>query len=365
MARNEQLPSLVDGIQKGANGGDQVVDPVPGGFFRSGNGPLGLLDVVQPEVGSILGVHLLAGALGIRPLVHLRLVPVPADQGVFGPGFHAAVGSLLAEYRGLQAGTKVEETVDDQPGVVLLRSQRFQRGTPGNHLLHFRFGKEPQYGKMLAPSARDLAAETVDRSSLESAPFPPVQLAAGLLNVPLGPLQVAAGKNHAPLLAGLHHGVGVRQAGRDGFVGGDPFDSSLGAGDDRILHELGGSDNGGDVGHRLLQHGGRILVERLDSETLADHLAPLRVPLGDGHQLGVGHGAIDFRIILTHPPATDNGHPVLFLAAGSLAGARQPLGGRASQSGGRQRQRGRLQKEVSSIHGLSPLGLLPAGRHLR
>ena len=172
VARNEQLPSLVHGIQEGADGSDQIIVPVPGALFCSGNGPLGLIEVVQPEVGSILGVHLLAGALGIRALKHLRFVPIPADQRVFRPDLHAAVGRLLAEYRSLQPGIEVEETVDDQPRVVFFRSQRFQRAAPSQNFLDFGSGEKPEDREVLASSPRDLAPETVDRRSLESAPFP-------------------------------------------------------------------------------------------------------------------------------------------------------------------------------------------------
>jgi hypothetical protein len=100
---------------------------------------------------------------------------------------------------------------------------------------------------VLAAAAGDLAAEAVDDGAAEGSVLSRAQAPSRLLHLPHGALKVAPGEDDVALLAGIDHGVGVRESGGDGLVGGNTFDAGLGAGDDGLLHELRRRDDDGEV----------------------------------------------------------------------------------------------------------------------
>jgi hypothetical protein len=73
---------------------------------------------------------------------------------------------------------------------------------------------------------------------------------------------------------------------------------------------LGGQHDGGQVRHDLPVHGGRVRVERFDTEALTDGPPPVRVDLSNRDQFSIREGLIDLGVVLTETPATDDGNGV-------------------------------------------------------
>ena len=79
-----------------------------------------------------------------------------------------------------------------------------------------------------------------------------------------------------------------------------PRTPALGRGDDRVLDELAGEDDDGEIGDlvHLLVHLLRVLEEGRDAESLADDVASVVIVLGDGDDLGVLEGVVDLGVVL-------------------------------------------------------------------
>ena len=338
MARDPQLALPSDGIHKGTDGGHQVVVTLS----QTGN----LVQDAAPGEGAILRIDEPPGAAAVGPLVDFGLRPLPADQGVLAPNVHPAelsgpVGLGEPENLAIGSAAHSEQGIDVEALVVFLH-EGLRRPCPSHDLLDLGAGKQTQHGNVLATAAGDLAAESVHGHSQGPAVSTRVQALAGFLNLGHGALQISACKNDSPFPAGFDHGVGIRQPGGHGLVGGDTLDPGFGTGDDGFLHILAGGDDRGQVGNDVLQHGVDILVERPDSEALSHNLAPIRIPLGDSHQLGVGQSPIDLGEVLSHAAAADDADT-------------KSLFGRAAAGQGRQsRQAGgscqRLTQKLPAVH---------------